>query len=57
VRCSPDSCRPPVTDGPYCLSGTMRITMAGGETFEIGPGQCGYVAPGHYAESSAPSRA
>ena len=42
----------------YCISGTMRITMAGGETFDIGPGQCGYVVrPATTRRWSAPSRA
>jgi hypothetical protein len=31
-------------------TGNPTAASTGGETFEIGPGQCGYVAPGHDAE-------
>ena len=34
----------------YCISGRMRVTMDGGETREIGPGEAFTIAPGHDGE-------
>ena len=42
-----DSCQ--VLHNIYCLSGRMRVKMNDGTEFEMGPGDAGFIAPGHDA--------
>ena len=42
-----DSCQAPHTQ--YIISGRMRVKMDDGSEEEFGPGDVGYVAPGHNA--------
>lgn len=34
----------------YCVSGRMRVTMADGDQYEMGPGDVFRIEPGHDAE-------
>jgi uncharacterized cupin superfamily protein len=43
-----DSCE--VSHLGYCMSGRMKISMDGGEEYEIGPGEAAAIPPGHDAE-------
>lgn len=42
-----DACQ--VTHNLYCISGRMGVRMDDGTEFEIGPGDAGFIAPGHDA--------